>query len=67
MRNASPKVVAKPKNFWGTLSRLLKYMSKKRWILLLTVILSAVATVLQVVTPRILGTATTTIYEGVKQ
>ena len=67
MRNASPKVVAKPKNFWGTLSRLLKYMSKKRWILLLTIILSAVATVLQVLTPRILGTATTTIYEGVKQ
>lgn len=67
MRNAAPNVVVKPKNFWGTLSRLLKYMSGKRWILLLTVVLSAVATILQVLTPRILGTATTTIYEGVKQ
>lgn len=67
MRNAAPKVVVKPKNFWGTLSRLLKYMSGKRWVLLLTVVLSAVATILQVLTPRILGTATTTIYEGVKQ
>lgn len=67
MRNAPVRTSIKPKNFWGTLKRLFKYMARKRWLLVLTFLLSAVATVLQVLTPRILGTATTTIFEGVKQ
>lgn len=64
MRNA-PKVVRKPKNFWGTLRRLFKYMSLKKWLLLLAFVLSGVATILQIFTPRVLGNATTIIFNGV--
>lgn len=66
MRNA-PQVVEKPKNFRGTLKRLFQYMSVRKWILFLAFVLSAVATVLQVVTPRILGQATTVIFDGVQE
>lgn len=66
MRNA-PQVVEKPKNFFGTLKRLFRYMAARQWILFLAFFLSAVATVLQVVTPRILGQATTVIFAGVQQ
>lgn len=66
MRNA-PRQVAKPKNFWKTLRRLFRYMSLKKWLLLLSFLLSATATILQIFTPRVLGRATTTIFNGVTQ
>lgn len=66
MRNA-PQVVEKPKNFSGTLKRLFRYMAARKWVLFLAFFLSALATVLQVVTPRILGQATTVIFAGVQQ
>ncbi len=66
MRNA-PREISKPKNFWGTLARLFKYMSLKRWLLVLAFILSGTATILQIFTPRVLGSATTVIFDGVMQ
>ncbi|AQS53479.1 putative ABC transporter ATP-binding protein [Jeotgalibaca dankookensis] len=66
MRNA-PKAVEKPKNFWGSLKRLLNYMSVRRWLMFLAFALSAVATVFQIFTPRVLGSATTVIYDGVTE
>lgn len=66
MRNA-PKAVEKPKNFWGSLKRLLNYMSVRRWLMFLAFALSAIATIFQIFTPRILGSATTVIYDGVTE
>lgn len=65
MRNAPRGAVVKPKNFWGTLKRLLKYMSLKKWLLLFAFLLSGTATILQIFTPKVLGSATTVIFEGV--
>ncbi|APZ48530.1 multidrug ABC transporter ATP-binding protein [Jeotgalibaca sp. PTS2502] len=65
MRNAPRGAVVKPKDFWGTLKRLLKYMSLKKWLLLFAFLLSGTATILQIFTPKVLGSATTVIFEGV--
>ena len=65
MRNAPRGAVVKSKNFWGTLKRLLKYMSLKKWLLLFAFLLSGTATILQIFTPKVLGSATTVIFEGV--
>lgn len=55
----------KAKNFWGTLARLIGYMATRKWALLFVVIIAIVATLLQTVAPRILGQATTIIFDGV--
>ncbi|MCA9766274.1 MAG: ABC transporter ATP-binding protein [Carnobacterium sp.] len=66
MRNPGPKgQVRKAKNFWGTLKRLLGYMSSRMLAISLVFILAIVGTVLQTRTPKILGEATTEIFKGV--
>ncbi len=66
MRNAGPKgAPRKAKNFWGTLRRLLGYMSSRLLAIGLVFILAVVGTVLQTRTPKILGEATTEIFKGV--
>lgn len=66
MRNAGPKgAPRKAKNFWGTLKRLLGYMSSRLFAIGLVFILAVVGTVLQTKTPKILGEATTEIFKGV--
>lgn len=66
MRNAGPKgAPRKAKNFWGTLKRLLGYMSSRLLAIGLVFILAVVGTVLQTRTPKILGEATTEIFKGV--
>ena len=66
MRNAGPKgAPRKAKNFWGTLKRLLGYMSNRLLAIGLVFILAVVGTVLQTKTPKILGEATTEIFKGV--
>lgn len=65
MRNApNANAQAKPKDFWGSIQRLFNYMSVRRWLLLGAFLLSAVATIMQIFTPRILGSATTVIFAG---
>ncbi|MCI1987230.1 MAG: ABC transporter ATP-binding protein/permease [Lactobacillus sp.] len=57
-------LVEKPKNFWGTTTRLFGYM-KSRWLGIAIVIAFAVAaTIFQIQTPKILGQATTEIFKG---
>ncbi|WP_414838769.1 ABC transporter ATP-binding protein [Carnobacterium sp. TMP28] len=66
MRNSGPKgQVRKAKNFWGTLKRLLGYMSSRMLAIGLVFVLAIVGTVLQTRTPKILGEATTEIFKGV--
>lgn len=61
------KQVVKPKNFWQTTKRLLRYMSTRSYLIGLVFILAIVSTVFQIRTPKILGRATTEIFEGIKQ
>lgn len=55
----------KPKNFWGTTSRLFGYMSKYSIALVVVMVFAIASQVLQVQTPKILGKATTEIFKGV--
>ncbi|KRM67751.1 hypothetical protein FD06_GL000470 [Apilactobacillus ozensis DSM 23829 = JCM 17196] len=55
----------KPDNFWKATWRLVKYMRPWLWGVAFVIVLSIVAVILQIVTPKILGNATTEIYNGV--
>lgn len=63
MRNSN--VVKKPNNFWRATGRLIGYT--KRWMpgIILAIVMAILAVYLQIVTPKILGKATTQIYTGV--
>src|SRR6185503_5595216 len=54
----------KAKNFKGTLNRLLGYLRPHRGALIVVIIAGAIGTVFGVVGPKILGLATTKIFEG---
>ena len=53
------------KNFWGTLVRLIHYMSSYILSLVIVVLLAIASTIFQIITPKVLGQATTEIYKGV--
>src|SRR5436190_6221847 len=55
---------AKAKNFKGTLNRLLGYLHPHRAALAIVVLTGAIGTVFSVLGPKILGLATTKIFEG---
>jgi len=55
----------KARDFKGTMSRLISYLGKYRIAILFTLLMAAVATAFSIVGPKILGTATTTLYEGI--
>ncbi|WEG72849.1 ABC transporter ATP-binding protein [Vagococcus intermedius] len=59
------KKADKAKNFWGTTRRLLKYMSKRAYAILLVFILAIASTIFQIRTPKVLGKATTEIAKGI--
>ncbi|HWQ41539.1 MAG TPA: ABC transporter ATP-binding protein [Desulfosporosinus sp.] len=65
--NKKGLINAKPKNMWGTIKRLLGYMKKSSWLLVLTVIVAIAGTIMQVISPKILGNALTLIFNGIKQ
>jgi ATP-binding cassette, subfamily B, multidrug efflux pump len=57
--------VEKAKDFRGTLARLLRYFKPQRYQLLAVVVAAVIGTVFNVVGPKILGLATTRLFEGV--
>jgi len=57
----------KPKNFWGTVGRLIRYMSTRAWALFATIFFAAGAALFAAFTPTILGNATTEIFNGFKE
>lgn len=59
------RVVEKPKNFKKSLSRLIKYITAYKGQLLTVAFFAVCSTVFSVVSPKILGNATTEIYNGV--
>ena len=56
--------VEKAKNFKGTLKRLLKYLKPRKIRLILVVILAILSTIFSIVSPKIMGKATTKLAEG---
>ncbi|MFT8824657.1 MAG: ABC transporter ATP-binding protein [Liquorilactobacillus mali] len=58
------KVTEKPKNFWQTTWRLCKYMAPWKWFLFIVVAFAIGSVIFQILSPKILGEATTTIYNG---
>ncbi|MGK0550755.1 ABC transporter ATP-binding protein [Enterococcus faecalis] len=55
----------KPKNFWKTVKRLFKYMSNRLIAIVLVLILAVASVVFQIQSPKVLGKATTEIFNGV--
>ncbi len=55
----------KARDFRGTMARLLKYMSPYRVQLVIVLVFAAASTVFAIVGPKILGRATTKLFEGV--
>lgn len=58
--------VDKPKDFKGTLSRLLKYMGPYKMSLIIVVIMTVLSNTFSIISPKILGNATTVLYNGEK-
>lgn len=56
--------VEKPKDFKGSFSKLLRYMGRYRLAVLVVVVFAAASTVFNVVSPKIMGKATTELAEG---
>lgn len=59
--------VQKPKNMWATVKRLLGYMKKSTALIVMTILVTVAGTVVQVFSPKVLGQATTLIFDGIKQ
>ncbi|GAC1303505.1 MAG: hypothetical protein NVSMB27_43020 [Ktedonobacteraceae bacterium] len=57
--------VQKAKNFRGTLTRLLGYFKPQKYLLLAVLVAAVISTVFNVVGPKILGLATTKLFEGI--
>jgi ATP-binding cassette subfamily B protein len=59
--------VQKAKNFRGTLYRLLGYFKPEKYLLIIILFAAVLGTVFNIVGPKILGLATTKLFEGVVQ
>ncbi len=57
----------KPQNMWATIKRLAGYMKKSSLLIAFTIITAVAGTVMQVYSPKMLGSATTVIFDGVRQ
>ena len=62
---ATPLRRRKPKNFWKTVRRLIRYLSSRLIAIISVFILAIGAVIFQIQTPKVLGQATTKIFEGV--
>lgn len=59
--------VQKAKNFRGTLYRLLGYFKPQKFLLLIVLFAAVIGTVFNIIGPKILGLATTKLFEGIIQ
>ncbi len=55
----------KARDFKGSMSQLIRYMGKHKWMILFTMLLAAGSTIFSIFGPRTLGQATTELYRGV--
>jgi ATP-binding cassette, subfamily B, multidrug efflux pump len=61
---AMGRPVEKAKNFKGTALRLLRYFLPQKWLLVVVLVAAILGTVFNIVGPKILGLATTKLFEG---
>ncbi|HIX35842.1 MAG TPA: ABC transporter ATP-binding protein/permease [Candidatus Limosilactobacillus merdigallinarum] len=54
----------KPQAFWPTTKRLISYLGPWRWGVILSIIMAIVSVIFSIMAPKILGEATTIIYQG---
>ena len=59
--------VQKAKNFRGTLFRLIGYFKPQKYLLIIVLFAAVVGTLFNIIGPKILGLATTKLFEGVVQ
>jgi len=64
-KSAVGAVTKKPQNMWATSKRLIGVMKKSNWLIVLALVITIVGTVMQVYTPKKLGSATTLIFKGI--
>lgn len=64
-QESTPLRRRKPKNFWKTVRRLIQYLSTRLFAIILVFVLAIGAVVFQIQTPKVLGQATTEIFNGV--
>jgi len=55
----------KPRDFKGTLNKLIRYLGRYKWLIIFIWLLAIASTVAMIVGPKILGNATTKLFEGV--
>ena len=68
MRRGGPHALMpgeKARDFSGTMRQLITYLGRHKWIILIVLLLAAASTVFSIMGPKILGQATTLIFEGV--
>ncbi len=66
-KETSDMGVRKANNFFGTVARLLRYMSTRLWALVAIVFFAAGSAIFAAFTPSVLGQATTEIFEGFRE
>ena len=54
----------KPKNFKGTISKLLRYIGRYKYAMLVAVLLAAASTIFNIAGPKVLSKAITELYSG---
>lgn len=57
--------VEKANDFKGTMSKLVEYLSHYRWMMVVVLIFAVASTIFSIVGPKILGNATTIVFEGI--
>lgn len=55
----------KPTHFWPTTRRLVSYLGPWKWGVIISIMMAICSVILSIMAPKILGEATTTIYDGV--
>ena len=63
--NRRGKPVEKARHFWPTTKRLISYLRPWKWGVFLSTLMAIVSVALNIVSPKILGQATTDIYDGI--
>ncbi|MQW23237.1 ABC transporter ATP-binding protein [Lactococcus sp. dk322] len=59
------KKAKRAENFWPTLIRLFKYMRRDFWGVIFSLIIASISVILSVQAPKILGNATTVVFDGI--
>jgi ATP-binding cassette subfamily B multidrug efflux pump len=57
----------KSRDFKGTMTKLVLYLGKYKWLMVITLLIASVSTIFSIFGPKILGSATTELFAGVQR